>query len=144
MILDYFLLHFVNKDKRFYMFYDIITNQISNMASNNTIPLLHDRTFNTSKIGTITITDNIATLWQEIEPFWISKYSLRQTLRQYNLEAALDNFLNTNSNIRNDYIDAQKLKSDNPLLVDAMNDISLQTGINLEQIKTILYNCKDE
>jgi hypothetical protein len=109
----------------------------------NAIPFAYFYTFEVAKIGTIEVIDNTAKQYIEPLPFWISKLALRRTLRQYNLEAALDNFLASNVNFKNDYNDAQKLKSDDTLLVNALQDISNQTGLVVEQIKTILYDCRE-
>ena len=109
----------------------------------NAIPFQYFYSFDLTKIGTIEIDNGVAKQYIEPLPFWISKLSLRRTLRQYNLEAALDNFLNMDTKFKNDYNDAQKLKSDDILLVNAMADISIQTNIPIEQIKTILYDCRD-
>jgi hypothetical protein len=78
----------------------------------------------------------------DVEPFAISKLSLRRLLRQMGMEAVLNQMLDSSPEIRADWDDAPHLMSDDPLLQQMIPAASQMLGIDESQLVLILEHAK--
>ena len=94
--------------------------------------------------------DSIVLSWVEdtcvIEKpvFQLSKIKIRQTLRDMELEQLLSDLLDSDENLRNDWIDAVTLDSNNPMIVGAFDQLEAAVALTAEQIDQILEASRSE
>ncbi len=74
--------------------------------------------------------------------FAVSKLKLRRILRDNNLEVLFDGALESNSIWKKDWNDANELRNDDPIFIQALPALASYAGITLEQAQHFLLEAK--
>lgn len=94
--------------------------------------------------------DSIVLTWVEdlsvIEKpmFQLSKIKIRQTLRDMGLEQLLSDLLDSDEALRNDWLDAVTLDSNNPMIIGAFDQLEAAGLLTSEQTEQILEASRSE